>query len=158
MRTHKFPWTIRLLIFTGFLWFSTLGIFGYIKMEGRINPVITPLNISEMNIVENEWTQISGTFTKLRSCLPFDIRWYQGDRRISGRGDRIPVPVRFVDENGDDRAIGESALGDVEISQLWVMLDPISITNDSYAYVYHFCHNRRLWETRSLFYEGRVNY
>lgn len=158
MKKHILPWTIRLLIFTGFLWFSTLGIFSYMRLEGNINPVVTPIKITEMNITEDGWTQVVGTFTKLRECRPFDIRWYQGDRRISGRGDRIPVPVRFVDVFGDNQAIGEAEPGEVEVTQLMVDLAPELIVTDSYAYVYHFCHNRRLWETRSLFYEGRVNY
>ena len=150
-------WINASLLVVLFLWFLTLGVLLYSKIEGSIYPVVTPLVINNIAAFDDEWTQISGIFTKIRSCRPIDIRWYQGERTIDGRPNRIPLPVRFVNQDGEIQQIGEALPGQVEITQhLQVGASPEVIQNNSFAYVYHFCYNRQLWETQSLFYDSRL--
>lgn len=145
-------WTTRLIFLTVALWIMTTMFFLYIEFEGHIMPVVHPLEIIELNEQGDGWTQIVGRIEKVRNCLPISIRWYQGELSIADRLNRIPIPVRIGEQNDITRGLQQSEVGNIEFSTIYVRLDADTIRSNSYAHIYHYCHNRRLWETQSLFY------
>jgi len=146
-------------IYLGILvWSLTIGTMLYALLDGRLNPVVTPPEITSMRLDRtDDWTRVVGEFDKLRNCSLEEIRWYYGTRRSFSKLDSVNVPVLL----GPDPSLKEKMPivrepGHQKSSYLRVRLSPDLIVTESYAYVYHKCHGEWLWKTKSLFYSSEI--
>lgn len=156
---QKLKFFSRIIYLVVTAWIVTVAVLFYALVDGAINPVVTPLEISSMRLDRtDDWTRVNGTFEKLRDCSLEEIRWYYGDRESFSRVESVSVPVLLGPtpslENPREPKIRHE--GKQRSDFLRVRLSPELIVSDSYAYVYHNCHGNWLWRTRSLFYDSEL--
>lgn len=142
------------------LWLLTVGTAIYALLDGKINPVVSRLEISDIqstNTDGDEWYRVIGTFEKHRNCQIEDIRWFYGNRRDTSRIAQIPVPTLIGQDTDYGSFPSSLPVGENLVSTyLRVRLDPELIEENSYAYVYHRCYGPWLWKTRTLFYDSEL--
>lgn len=140
-----------------FLWIFSLAAFSYAMFEGHINPVVTQLQIESMQLSrDNNWTEISGTFEKLRPCKLDSVRWYYGANTGFSRVSSVGVPVLLGPPPASTQQPIVRDTGEQRTDFLQVRLDPSLIRSNSYAYVYHHCYGDWLWRTKTLFYDSQL--
>jgi len=132
-------------IFSVLVWvLCLLGIAVLSQYEGDLFPVVSPFEIKNIR-TENEMVVVDLHFHKLRDCNPKTMAWFYGNQALDRVGNiQIKSEIRSGFRIHDE---GPHVIKDVVLD-----LTEDELKNNSYAYVYHDCHNDWLWNTRTLAY------
>lgn len=114
-------------------------------VETRWFPVVSKMQISEMNALTPERTAVYASFEKLRDCDYVGIAWFHGSRKTGF--ERVPIQLLRApgDISSPNRPLGRQTSGP------WIVDIPIGeIRNNSFVELYHHC--TPLWITATEFY------
>lgn len=113
-------------------------------VEGRVAPVMGPLEISPERQIDGGYTVVSGEAAKYRNCEFIALIWYLGPRN----GRRVEVEVYFLD------APRIRMPGQLQWDGIAVHLTRDQVLHNSHADVIHQC-GPRPWRTRTPFYTSQ---
>jgi hypothetical protein len=121
---QKIALTIIVLVFGYFISISFLS-----KIESRYYPVITDLNITSAEMLSAGWTQIHGTFVKVRDCPLVGINMFYD----AGSSIMIPIQYLWLDAPSS-RNVGFQEFGP------WNIQIPNENINNFVVVSHHRCH------------------
>ena len=111
-------------------------------IEGRLAPVVSPLELGAASAAADGYTQFAGRAMKLRGCNFVRVEWSLGQRGTRN----VPVSMDFLDPPT------LRATGEMQWTGLRVWLDEGTVRHHSFADVLHQCRFRP-WLVRSRFHD-----
>lgn len=120
------------------------------SVEGRHLPVVSDFTINEIKPQNEVYSYFWGDFEKLRECEFKRLEWF-----LVVSDNRVALDFEFA-EASKVRPEGEHGFGPWRIQAT-----PEQLEGRVVGYAYHRCHDRLtfgfqwLWETETLFYEGK---
>lgn len=99
------------------------------NIDGTTSPVVSPLVIRQVELVDDQWTEFTGTSRKMRQCSFRKVEWYLGTREKPN----VPIPVIMGEPQV--RLKGPMVIEDWRIK----IAPPDRIWTETFADVFHQC-------------------
>lgn len=146
-KTFAFVYWVVQTICVAVIMLCTIGLFYSVgpALETTYWPVVSKLQIKNIEVDEKKWVRIQATFTKLRDCEYVGLTWFKGQR--PNDFERVPVVLQRdpLDVGSPTRPLGTQRAGP------WLIaVTPEEFKYQSFAQLWHRCHP--FWTTVTEFY------